>query len=306
MNALSPELIPKCSAGPAEAGLKRKTRISSMTLMAASTLVAVVGTPWYVLTRGVSAPEIALFLFMYFASIFSITLGYHRLYSHLAFKANAAVRFFVLFFGAAAFEQSALTWASQHRVHHKYTDTDLDPYNIKFGFFYAHMGWILFWKQPKYRENVKDLERSRLFVHQHEHYPLWALGAGVAFPLAVGAMTGHLLGAFVLSVGLRITLALHSTFLINSMAHTWGSAPYDPASTAKDNWFCAILTNGEGYHNFHHRFPSDYRNGVRWYQWDPTKWLVWALSKTGMIWDLRRTPGEQIAQARKEALAAKI
>jgi stearoyl-CoA desaturase (delta-9 desaturase) len=297
------ESIPKSSASPLEGGLRRKTRWPSVILMLVTTLVSVVGVPFYVRKCGVSASEIGLMILLCFATIFSITVGYHRLYSHGAFKANGLVRLLVLFFGAGAFEQSALTWASQHRMHHKHVDTDLDPYNIRYGFWYAHAGWILFWKQPKSRVNVKDLERSRLVVNQHIYYPYWAVGAGIVFPTVVGALTGHALGGFCLLVALRLFITLHSAFLINSMAHTWGSSNYDLSSSARDNAVCAVLTNGEGYHNYHHRFPGDYRNGVRWYHYDPTKWLIWLLSKLGMAWDLRRTPDEQIVRVLEETKA---
>jgi len=272
--------------------------------MVSTTLMTVVGVPIYVMKYGVSRSEWILLFFYVFATLFSITVGYHRLFAHNTFKANAFVRFFVLFFGAAAFEQSALTWASQHRTHHQFTDTDKDPHNIRYGFWYAHVGWILFWKQPKFRENVKDLEKSRLLMHQHDYYPQWALTAGLFLPVAIGAMTGHWLGGLLLAVGARLVLVLHSTFFINSFAHMFGTAHYDANSSAKDNWFGALLTNGEGYHNFHHRFPNDYRNGVYWYHWDPTKWLIWLLSLPGWVWDLRRTPEETISAARREAAAA--
>jgi len=101
-------------------------------------------------------------------------------------------------------------------------------------------------------------------------------------------LTGHLLGAFVLSVCLRLAVVCHLTFFINSICHMFGRSTYDIYATAKDNWFIAFLTFGEGYHNFHHRFASDYRNGVRWYQWDPSKWTIALLGKTGLAWDLKR------------------
>ena len=98
---------------------------------------------------------------------------------------------------------------------------------------------------------------------------------------------GHPLGGFIMAVCLRIIVVLHSSFFINSFAHTFGTQPYDKSNSARDNWLCALLTNGEGFHNFHHRFPSDYRNGYRWYHWDPSKWLIFALSKVGLAWDLQ-------------------
>jgi stearoyl-CoA desaturase (delta-9 desaturase) len=108
---------------------------------------------------------------------------------------------------------------------------------------------------------------------------------------------GRPLGGFIMVVCLRIVVVLHSTFFVNSFAHTFGTRPFDPAQSARDNWIGAILTNGEGFHNFHHRFPLDYRNGVRWYHWDPSKWVIYSLSKLGLARDLRRTSERQIAEA---------
>src|SRR3989338_3286557 len=107
-----------------------------------------------------------MFFFMAMTGL-SVTVGYHRLFAHVSFKAHPLVRFLVLFFGAAAFEQSALKWAALHRTHHQYVDTEPDPYNIKVGFFYAHVGWIMFWKHGVDYQNVKDLQKSRLLMHQH-------------------------------------------------------------------------------------------------------------------------------------------
>jgi stearoyl-CoA desaturase (delta-9 desaturase) len=200
------------------------------------------------------------------------------------------VRFLALFLGAAAFEQSALTWASTHRDHHRHADTALDPYGIDKGFFYAHIGWMLFWKHEPDFSNVKDLEKDRMIRHQHRHYLAWALAAGVLLPIGIGAMLGQALGAFFLTVCVRLTIVHHATFCINSFSHKFGSAPHDARSTARDNWFIALLTNGEGYHNYHHRFPADYRNGFRWYHWDPSKWTILLLERLGLAWDLKRAP----------------
>ncbi len=115
--------------------------------------------------------------------------------------------------------------------------------------------------------------------------------------MLLGALTGHVLGAFLLSVCLRLTVVYHFTFFINSICHMFGRATYDIYATAKDNWFIAFLTFGEGYHNFHHRFAGDYRNGVRWYQWDPSKWIIAFLGKLGLAWDLRRVSNFRILAA---------
>jgi stearoyl-CoA desaturase (delta-9 desaturase) len=276
----------------------RKNNWINIIFFAVTTLVALIGTPLYIYQYGVTGSEIALFVFFVIATPMSITTGYHRLFAHATYKTNAVIRFLLLFFGAAAFEQSALQWSSQHIDHHRYVDTDLDPYSIKKGFFYAHMGWLIFWKHETDYGNVKGLADEPLVRHQHRYYLLWAIGAGIVTPLFLGALTGHLLGAFVLSVCLRLTVVYHLTFFINSICHMFGRSTYDIYATAKDNWFIAFLTFGEGYHNFHHRFAGDYRNGVRWYQWDPSKWTIALLEKTGLAWDLRRVSNFRILAAR--------
>lgn len=284
--------------GPAyNTRMKKKIRWGSVVFLVLTGIAGLVGVPVYAALCGISRSELILFVFMSFATITSITVGYHRLFSHAAFKAHPLVQFLVLFFGAASFQQSAYRWASLHRTHHRHTDTELDPYNIKRGFWYAHVGWVVFNKPPVNYENVQDLAKNPLVMHQHRHYQLWAFTAGVITPLAAGAATGHVLGAALLSVAARISLVHHLTFFINSLAHSVGSAGYDSHSSSRDNWFAAILTNGEGYHNFHHRFPSDYRNGYRWYHWDPSKWVIWSLSKIRLTRDLRKTPEWQIQSA---------
>ena len=260
-------------------------------------MIGLAGTPFYIMHYGVSAGEWALFFTWVFCTSMAITVGYHRLFAHTTYKTNVLVRFLLLFFGAATFEQSALKWASQHRQHHQFTDTDQDPYNIKRGFWYAHVSWILFWKHRVNYDNAPDLKLSKLVMSQHHLYTLWSLGAGIAIPMLIGFWIGHPLGAFILAVNLRLILVMHSAFFINSYAHMFGSRDFDGNISARDHWLGAILTNGEGDHNFHHRFPNDYRNGIRWYHWDPSKWLIFFFSKLGLTWDLKRTPESKLRAA---------
>ncbi len=266
----------------------RKLNWPTLSFFIVTTLVAVIGTPLYIQRYGLSLPQILLFLFYVGATGLSITVGYHRLYSHSTFKANPLIHFLVLFFGAAAFEQSALTWSSGHRDHHRYVDTDKDPYSIKKGFWYAHIGWMTLWQQQPDYNNSKDLMKNGLLMNQHRLYVLWGVGAGIVLPVVLGALAGNALGGFILSVCLRLTFVYHATFCINSVCHTFGKPTFDFRASARDNWFAALLTNGEGYHSFHHRFPTDYRNAIRWYQWDPSKWAIRALSFLGMAWDLQK------------------
>ncbi len=264
-------------------------------------IVGTLGAPFYISHYGISPFMIALSLFYLTATGLSITMGYHRLFSHSTYKAHPLAQSFFLFFGAAAFEQSALKWSSQHRDHHQYLDTERDPYSVKQGFWHAHIGWLVNWKQPNHYLNVHDLQKNSMVMSQHKYYGLWALVAGVVVPMLFGALAGEALAAFIIAVCFRIAFVQHTTFCVNSVCHWMGNKTYDSESTARDHWLVAILTFGEGYHNFHHRFPSDYRNGIRWYHWDPSKWGITLLRTVGLAYDLHQTPYFRILHARLTA-----
>ena len=269
-------------------------------------LVGILGTPLYIIYHGVSGAEWLLFLSYVLLTNMAITMGYHRLFAHKTFETNSLILFFLLFFGAATFEESALKWASQHRQHHRFTDTDQDPYNIKRGFWYAHMGWIVSWKHRVNYDSVNDLQKSKLILHQHAWYSVWSVVSGVILPMMIGIAIGRPLGAFLMAVCLRLGLLLNSAFFVNLFCHTFGKRTFGGSLSAKDHWMGAFLTNGEGYHDFHHRFPSDYRNGIRWYDWDPTKWLIFALSKLRLARDLKKTQSEKIRLAQISGRAAVV
>ena len=250
----------------------------------------------------------AIFLFYYPATGMSITVGYHRLFSHKAFKAKWPVKLFVLLFGAAAFENSALWWSSEHRKHHKHVDTDDDPYDISKGFFWAHMGWLMFKLKPASPiENVQDLKKDALVMWQDKWVHGIAFFMSFILPAAIGYVyavtTGNLsplagaLGGFLIPGVARVVMVQHATFCINSLCHMIGERPYSTSHSARDSWIAAIFTMGEGYHNYHHEFQWDYRNGVKPWQLDPSKWIIWFLSKFGMTGDLKRVPNERILLA---------
>ncbi|MDP6930066.1 MAG: fatty acid desaturase [Planctomycetota bacterium] len=230
----------------------------------------------------------------------SITGGYHRLFSHSAYVASWPLRVFYLAFGAASVQNSALVWAADHRTHHAHTDHDRDPYSIERGFWWAHIGWVVC-KSNEHpnRSLVRDLEADPLVRFQHRFYlPLALLFSSVA-PAAIGTAWGDPIGALLVAGWLRLVIQWHATFSVNSFAHLIGSQPYERTGTARDSLIVALLTMGEGYHNFHHRFQIDYRNGVRWYHFDPTKWWVWASSCLGLTRKLRRVPAERIEAVRR-------
>jgi len=254
-------------------------------------LAAAIAVPWYVLSVGVTWVEIATCIVMWLLTGLSITAGYHRLFAHRAYNAPAPVRALFAIVGAAAFENSVITWAAAHRFHHRNVDTDEDPYNAQEGFFYSHMGWVMV-EGAKHDDtsNVPDLWKDPMLRWQHRH--AIAIGAVVNLVAVVGLglITGHMLGMFVFALLLRMVLTHHFTFLINSAAHMWGSQPYSTAHSARDNWLLSFFSFGEGYHNYHHSFQADYRNGPRLYNWDPSKWLIWTMARLGLASSLRRSP----------------
>ena len=261
-------------------------------------VVTCTAVPYYLWAYGVDAFQVSLFLLFFIATGLSITLGYHRLFSHIAFQAKWPVRLATLIFGAAAFENSAMHWCSDHRKHHKHVDHDDDPYDISQGFWYAHMGWILFKldAEPPL-DNIPDLRKDRLVLLQDRFYVTIAVSVGLVLPALLGYLHSGWLGAlggFLLAGVARVTAVQHMTFFINSLCHTIGRQPYSDRCSARDSWIMAIFTFGEGYHNYHHEFQHDYRNGVKWWQWDPTKWTIWTLSKLGMVDGLRRVPEEKV------------
>ena len=262
------------------------------------TLTAV---PAYIWQFGIDWFQVVLFFVMFCACGFSITLGYHRLFSHLAFKAHWSVKLFTLVFGAGAFENSALMWSCEHRTHHKHVDHDEDPYAISKGFFHAHIGWLMFKLRPDITyENVSDLQKDKLVMWQHRNAQLIAVLVAFVFPAVLGWFWGGwqaALGGFLIAGVARVVALQHATFCINSLCHTIGKRPYSSQCSARDSWITAVVTFGEGYHNYHHEFQHDYRNGVKPWQFDPTKWIIWTLSKLGLAGNLRRVPSERILLA---------
>jgi stearoyl-CoA desaturase (delta-9 desaturase) len=145
--------------------------------------------------------------------------------------------------------------------------------------------------------NAPDLQRDPVVMWQHRHYLALTVAMNVALPAAIGWWYGDVVGALLLIGLLRLIVNHHFTFFINSLAHYWGSQPYTEENSARDNPVLSFLTYGEGYHNYHHIFQADYRNGVRWYQWDPTKWLIKLCEWLGLARNLKRIPDFKIQRA---------
>ncbi len=265
-------------------------------------VIGILGTAIYTWRHGFHWWMAALFVAMYLAVGISITAGYHRFFSHKTYECSAAVQVFYAIFGAMAAQNSILWWSSSHRVHHQYVDRDWDPYNIQRGFWWAHIAWIFYRHDaPDAESNAADLLRNRVVLWQDRWYRTLLLVAGFGIPAAIGALFGDPLAGLLWGGFLRLTVIHHTTFFVNSLAHYVGSQRYNAEVSARDNWMVALLTLGEGYHSFHHRFPSDFRNGIRWYDWDPAKWVIRTLRSVGLASSLRSVPPPQIASARMQA-----
>ena len=254
----------------------------------------IVGLPVYFARNTPSPGVVVAALVLLVVTEIGIGAAYHRFYAHRCYKMNKAAEAVLLFLATLAFQGSALKWSHDHRRHHAHVDTDDDPYSIKKGFFYAHMGWLFYKTAPIDPRLVRDLERNRLVMFQHRWFVTLGVGANAAVCAMVGAATGDWLGSFTLVWWTRLLASHHLTWFINSLAHTWGSKTYSREHSAVDNFVIAFLTVGEGYHNYHHTFASDYRNGVKWYHFDPTKWTIFLLNKLGLAKDLRRFSRETI------------
>lgn len=230
---------------------------------------------------------LVLFIATYFIGGLSITAGYHRLFAHKTYAAEPWYESTVLVTSTLAFQCSALEWAFDHRQHHNHVDTDKDPYSIKKGFWYAHMFWLFDYQRKWEDKVVPDLLKNPRVMFQHKHFVAltWIVNLAV---FGIGCLFMHPIASFYMGFLLRMFAIHHSTWFINSLCHTYGSKSYAKELSAVDNAILAFLTFGEGYHNYHHAFANDYRNGIRWYHFDPTKWLVWTASKFGWVRNLRR------------------
>lgn len=264
--------------------------------------LATIATPLYGWQLGYGMEHWLWLMICFSFCNLSITAGYHRLWSHKAYEAHWALRLLFALGGAFALQNSALHWSSDHRVHHKHVDNnDKDPYSAKRGFWFSHIGWMLrHYNKTTYDDysNCRDLQKDKIVMWQHKYYVPLALAMNLGVPLILGFIYHDILGMLLIVGALRLVLNHHTTFFINSLAHIWGSQPYTDKNTARDNGILAFFTFGEGYHNYHHIFENDYRNGIYWWQYDPTKWLIKLCSWFGLAGKLRTSPPLKVEKAK--------
>jgi len=234
--------------------------------------------------------DIQMTLLMYFITGFGVTVGYHRLWAHRSYKASYIVQAVLAILGAGALQGSILWWSKYHRLHHNKSDTDDDPYGPQLGFLHSHIIWIFENKKLNKLKtiNVSDLTSNPIVVFQHKYYVIISLLCSIGFPLVYYIFNGYnIYNCLFYPVALARVILWHSTWFVNSLAHTLGTQTYGKSGTSRDHFLTALLTFGEGYHNFHHEFPYDYRNAIHWYQYDPSKWIIEILYFLGLVTDLK-------------------
>ena len=274
--------------------MKRINWVNTLFLIT-NPLIAIVGTTLWVVYGYFNFATVILAVSLFVMSGISIAAGYHRLMAHKAYKTGGVMKFLYLTLGSASVEGSALEWCTDHRRHHRYVDTEKDPYNINEGFWHAHMGWLITLDRSKRDfSNVEDLMADPLTHWQHRFFVPIAIFMGYILPVAIAMLWGDPLGGFVVAGAFRIFFMQQATFCINSVCHVFGKEKYTDQQTAKDNWFTALFTFGEGFHNFHHQFALDYRNGIKYYHFDPAKWLIKGLSYFGITYDLKTVSDAKI------------
>jgi stearoyl-CoA desaturase (delta-9 desaturase) len=245
----------------------------------------------------------------YFFTGLGITAGYHRLWAHKSYNARRPLEVFLALVGGGAVEGSIRWWSRDHRAHHRYTDTTKDPYSVRKGLLYSHLGWMIMKQNPKRigRTDISDLNENSIVVWQHRNYVSVVLTMGLVVPALVAYLGwGDFWGGLVYAGILRIFFVQQATFCVNSLAHWLGDQPFDDRNSPRDHVITALVTLGEGYHNFHHEFPSDYRNAIEWWQYDPTKWFIWTMKKLGLAYNLKQFRSNEIEKGHVQQLQKKL
>ena len=253
--------------------------------------LACLGAIW----TGVTVNALILCAVLYGVRMFGVTAGYHRYFSHRSFKTSRVAQFVLAVLAQSSAQRGVLWWAAIHRHHHRHSDTELDAHSPRMrGFLYSHVGWVFDRRHEETEmDAVPDLTKHRELVWL-ERWPLVpAIALGVGCWL-FGGWTALVVGFFWSTV-----LLYHGTFFINSLAHVTGKQRYVTGDDSRNNWWLALITLGEGWHNNHHAYQRSTRQGFRWYEIDPTFYVLKALSWAGIVWELGEPPVEVVRNERR-------
>src|ERR1700684_1883626 len=240
---------------------------------------------------GISWRALAICVALYWLRIFAIGAGYHRYFSHRAYETSRTFQFVLAVLAQSTSQKSVLWWAANHRDHHLHSDTELDVHSPRHtGFIYSHVGWICCPGPETMSVNrIADFAKypELMWLHRYEQLPAFVLAV---ICLAVAGWPGLIVGFFWSTVAVY-----HGTFSINSLAHLVGKRRYVTGDDSRNNWLLAIITMGEGWHNNHHAYQSSARQGFRWWEYDPTFYLLKLLERLGLVWNLKR-PTDEVLQ----------
>lgn len=264
--------------------------------------LAVFGVFW----SGVTLEAVICFFVLLVTRQWCITAGYHRYFSHRAFKTSRVFQFLLAFGGQTSGQKGALWWAAHHRVHHKLSDKPGDVHSpILQSWLYAHIGWIFDRKtEPTHWEKIRDFQKYPELVWLDKYF--------LVPPIALGLAVWALLGTDAMWLGFfgSTVVLWHNTFAVNSIVHLFGKKRFDAGDESRNNLLIAITTLGEGWHNNHHYYQSSARNGFYWWEIDVTYYVLRMLSWVGLVWDLRPVPqrvldlGRRLDTERREAAKA--
>jgi len=242
----------------------------------------------FVFYTGAKPVDVAVCVGLYIFRMWGITAGFHRYFSHRAYKAGRGFQFFLALAGTLATQKGVLWWAAHHRHHHRYSDHEQDIHSpLQKGFWWSHAGWILCDKYGATRyDSIKDFARypELVWLNRFHLVPPVLLAVALFF---IGGFSMLVWGFFV-----STTLLWHGTFTINSLSHVFGTRRYKTTDTSRNNWFLALITLGEGWHNNHHFYQNTANQGWFWWEVDLSYYSLKAFSWVGLVSDLR-TPSEQ-------------
>ena len=253
-------------------GEQREYRPEIIAFMAAVHLLALIAIPFY------SVPNLIAFLIMYVVTVFGVTLGLHRMASHKSFKSPRWFARILMTMGALAAQGGPIEWVGLHRHHHLYSDQEVDHHDSMRGFWWSHFEWMIHGVPAmKHIDTLtKDLQKDPYYRWLEEYFLLTQIPLGAILFLVGGW------GMVLWGIPLRMAVVYNVTWLVNSATHTWGYRSYDTEDNSRNNWWVALLSFGEGWHNNHHAIQSRARHGLRWYEVDVTYYTIWILEKFGL------------------------
>lgn len=255
------------------------------------------------LVGSVQFKTMALAYILYVLGGIGVTAGAHRLWSHRSYKAKWPLRLILAYYQSMALENSIYEWSRDHRVHHKYSETDADPHNALRGFFFAHVGWLLCRKHPDVKSKGKQIDLSDLIADpivrfQHNYYMPSVLLSCFIIPTLIPYLLWNetFYNSFYVCALLKYVVTLHCTWLVNSAAHMWGRRPYDKTINPSENKIVSFLAMGEGFHNYHHVFPWDYATSELGFDLNLTKLFIDFFASFGWAYERKVVTPEMIKQ----------